>query len=376
MLKYVFRFIPLLLSTLFAFFSMIPAGFEKLEADISGQVERINQLEQGYKNGEIKSVDESSFFDGNLETEINNGLKFNELRYIATHNSYQTYSTEQLSKIFKNLSDLTFGLVSSKTADFVSPTITEQLNNGIYSLELDIETFDRKGEVSFTCMHSPCFEMGTSCYDFSLALKEIAMWSDNNPNHLPITIIIEPKEIFLPMKDMKFFNVGYAVEFDKTLREGLGDKLFTPADMLGDYDNFAQLRADDGWCEVKDMLGKVLILFHNCNVTEDYISIDESLRSQAMFPMLYADGADRECASFILANKPEELMKIREELLDEKKLVVRTRSDKFTEVTEDRRKYAFESGAQIISTDYPVKSYSADCDYIVSFGGIKTISIR
>ena len=90
MLKYVFRFIPLLLSTLFAFFSMIPAGFEKLEADISGQVERINQLEQGYKNGEIKSVDESSFFDGNLETEINNGLKFNELRYIATHNSYQT----------------------------------------------------------------------------------------------------------------------------------------------------------------------------------------------------------------------------------------------------------------------------------------------
>lgn len=376
MLKYIFRFIPLLLSTLITFFSMIPSSFEKLEEDITGQIERINQLEQSYKSDEIESVDESLFFDGNLEEEINSGLKFNELRYIATHNSYQTYSTKQLSKIFSNLSDLTFGLVSSKMADFVSPTITEQLDNGIYSLELDIETFDRKGEVSFTCMHSPCFEMGTSCYDFSLALKEIAMWSDNNPNHLPITIIIEPKETFLPMKNMKFFNIGYAVEFDKTLREGLGDKLFTPADMLGDYDNFAELRADDGWCEVKDMLGKVLILFHNCNVTEDYISLDESIKTQAMFPMLYAEGADRDCASFILANKPEELMEIREELLDEKKLVVRTRSDKFTEVTENRRKYAFESGAQIISTDYPVMMSHENGGYFVSFGGAKTISVR
>ena len=376
MLKYIFRFIPLLLSTLFTFFSMIPAGFEKLEADISGQVERITQLEQSYNSGDVDSVDELSFFDGDLEKEIKNGLKFNDLRYIATHNSYQTASTEQLSKIFRNLSDLTFGLVSEKTADFVSPTITDQLNNGIYSLELDIETFDRNGEVSFTCMHSPCFEMGTSCYDFSLTLKEIAMWSDNNPNHLPITIIIEPKETFLPMKSMKFFNVEYAKEFDKTLKAGLGDKLFTPSDMLGDYENFAQLRADDGWCEVKDMLGKVLVLLHECNVTEKYISIDESLKTQAMFPMLSADGADRDCASFILANKPEELMEIREELLDEKKLVVRTRSDKFTQISEERRKSAFESGAQIISTDYPVMGNAEREDYFVSFGGIKTISIR
>lgn len=136
---------------------------------------------------------------------------------------------------------------------------------------MDIEVFDRDGEVSFTCMHSPNLDMTTSCYDFSLGLKEIAMWSDNNPNHLPITIIVEPKQFFIPLKDMKALDIDYAKELDIMLREILGDKLFTPADMLRNYGSFGEMRAADDWCEVKDMLGKVLILLHEGSVTEKYI---------------------------------------------------------------------------------------------------------
>ncbi len=373
MIKYIFRFIPLVISTVIAFCSAFPASLEVLEEDIALQVQRVAALEQAYKNGEIEPVDETEFFDGNLEEELANGIKFNELRYIATHNSYQTQSTEEIKKVYRNLSDLTFGLVSAKTGDFVSPTITEQLNNGIYSMELDIETFDRNGEISFTCMHSPYIEMGTSCYDFELALKEISMWSDNNPNHLPITIIIEPKELFIPLEDMKFPNIDYIKEFDNTLKKGLGDKLFTPADMLGEYENFAALRADNGWCEVNDMLGKVLILLHDCNVTDYYIKTDNTLKTQAMFPMMYLEDSDNVNASFLIINKPAEAVKAKKEL-DEGNFVVRTRADKFTEVTKERRELAFESGAQIISTDYPVNSSLESDDYYVSFGGYKTIS--
>ena len=36
------------------------------------------------------------------------------------------------------------------------------------------------------------------------------------------------------LEDMKKFNIGYADEFDSVLRETLGEKLFTPDDMLRD----------------------------------------------------------------------------------------------------------------------------------------------
>lgn len=373
MIKYILKFIPLLISTVIAFVSLFSANAERLQVEIEEQKTRIAALEQAYNNGEIAPVDETAFFDGDLEEALDGGLKFNELRYIATHNSYQTEAVDEYKKIFKNLSELTFGLISEKSGEFVSPTVTEQLNNGIYSLEIDVETFDRDGEISFTCMHSPTLDMTTSCYDFSLLLKEISMWSDNNPNHLPITIIIEPKSLFIPLEDMKFFNLDYAMAFDEALRAGLGDKLFTPADMLRDYESFGAMRAADDWCEVKDMLGKVLILLHDCNVTEKYIKTDPTLKSQAMFPMLREEDTDRDCASFLLINDPDEAFELSEEIIKNGKFVVRTRADQFTGVSQENREFALASGAQIVSTDYPVKSDLQEGDYYLAFNGYKTI---
>lgn len=370
-IRYIVRLIPLIVSTLSLFFSLPSVGAERLAVEIEEQKSRIAALEQAYENGEITPVDQSVFFDGDLQAELNGGIKFNELRYIATHNSYQTESVEELKALYRNLSELTFGLVSGETADFISPTVTEQLNSGIYSLELDVEVIDKDGEVSFTCMHAPQIQMTTSCYDFALTLKEISMWSDNNPGHLPITIIIEPKETFLPMKNMKALDVDYAKALDSILREGLGSKLFTPADMLRDYENFAAMRQADDWCEVRDMLGKVLILLHEGNTTEKYIKLDPSLKSQAMFPILRPNDTDRDCASFLLINAPEDC---KSAYIYEQNFVVRTRADNFTSVTEKRREDAFACGAQIISTDYPVKEGLTEADYVVSFENNKTIS--
>ncbi len=374
-LNYIIGFIPLVVTTLSLFFSLPSVGAERLAKEIDEQVERIAALEQAYGNGEIAPVDQSVFFDGDLQAALDSGIKFNELRYTATHNSYQTESVDELKQLYGKLNELTFGLVSAKEADFVSPTLTEQLSSGIYSLELDIEVIDKKGDVSFTCMHAPQIQMTTSCYDFALAMKEIALWSDNNPNHLPITIIIEPKGFFLPMENMKSLNLDYAKVLDQTLRDTLGDKLFTPADMLRDYESFGAMRKADDWCKVKDMLGKVLILMHTCDTTEAYIKLDSSLKTQAMFPMLREEDTQRDCASFILLNDPRESLDDIKNAVEEDRLIVRTRADKFTEVTDERREKAFDSGAQIVSTDYPVKPGLSADDYVVSFGGNKTITL-
>lgn len=374
-LKYPFRFIPLLVSVLVLAFSLSEVSNTRLGVEIEEQARRIEELERSYLNGEIAPVDRNAFFNGDLQAELDAGLKFNAIRYTATHNSYQTESVDELKQIYRKLSDLTFGLVPENMADFVSPTLTDQLNSGIYSFEIDIEVFDRNGDISFTCMHNPRFQMTTSCYDFALAMKEIAMWSDNNPNHLPITVIIEPKESFLPIEDMKVLNLDYAKELDKTLRATLGDRLFTPADMLREYESFGEMRRADDWCKVKDMLGKVLILFHECKTTEGYIELDPTIRTQAMFPMLRAKDIDRDCASFLLINKPvNEFDDIQKALNN--KFIVRTRVDEFTKVTEKRREKAFESGAQIMSTDYPVRQGLTADDYVVCFGDMKTISVN
>lgn len=372
-LNRIIRWIPALLSAIIALVSVFPASLERLDEDAASQVSRIAALEQAYANGEIAPVDESAFFEGDLAAELEAGIKFNELSFLGTHNSYQTSAIEETKKLYDSLSTLTFGIYNPDAIEFESETLTDQLNCGLRSFEMDIETFERDGEISFTCMHSPYFEMSTSCYDFSLALKEISMWSDNNPNHLPLTIIIEPKKTFLPLENMKFFNIDYALALDETLKVNLGEKLFTPADMLRDYESFGEMRAADDWCKVKDMLGKVVVLLHEGEVTEEYIAVDSSVKSQAMFPMLREKDIDRDCASFILSNKPEELLEISEDVIGEKKIMVRTRADKFGQITDERRENAFASGANIISTDYPVRTDSEYGDYIVTFSGNTTV---
>lgn len=367
------RFVPALFATVIAFSSVFSASLETLEADKAEQVSRIAALEQAYMSGEIAPVDENGIYDGDLAEALESGIKFNELSFLGTHNSYQKVIIEETKKLYESLSALTFGLYSAENLDFESETLTDQLNCGIRSFEIDIETFDRDGEISFTCMHNPYFEMATSCYDFSLAMKEISMWSDNNPGHLPITLLVEPKSIFIPLEDMEFFNIEYAEALDDTLRETLGDKLFTPADMQRDYASFGEMRAADGWCEVKDMLGKVVVLLHDCSATEKYIAIDPAVKTQAMFPVLREGDVDRDCASVILCNKPEKLLKIKEDIINNRKIMVRTRADQFNRISEDARKNAFASGANIISTDYPVRTDTGYGDYVVTFGGKTTV---
>ena len=99
---------------------------------------------------------------------------------------------------------------------------------------------------------------------------------------------------------------------------------------------------------------------------------EKSIRTQAMFPMLTVTDADRDCASFLLMNKPKELLAAEDKVIGENKLIVRTRADKFAEITEERYELAMKSKANIVSTDYPPRTDNTDESYVVSFNG-KTV---
>lgn len=365
------RFISALLSViLFAFVGLpeiIEQSITEREKNIAGQIQRIEKLSEAYASGNYVEADESKLVGFDVKKAYADGVKFNEVAYIATHNSYQLQSVEAYRKIYRDLETVTFGLISGDAPLYSCDSLTEQFNVGIRSIELDIETVDDGEEVHFVCSHSPLIDMNSTCYNFELALKEIKMWSDANPGHLPITVIIEPKKLFIPDDGMKFFSLEYANILDGLVSEIFGEKLLTPADMMGDYGSLKEMREADGWLPLEDCAGKVIVLLHDTTVTDKYIEQDESIKTQAMFPMLRYKDRDKSYASILIVNDPEKAFKYKDELIFEKNLIVRTMLDTYGSYNEEDRRLSFESCAQILSTDYPKKSDMTDVDYYVDF---------
>lgn len=372
-IKFVYRYLAALLSVILCLFTSVPSiikeSAEEKAKNITEQAERIEQLEENYASGNYAEIDENSFANFDLDKAYADGVKINEISCIGTHNSYQLASVPSYCKLMEDISVVTFGLVSAEKPKFNSETLTEQFNVGVRSIELDIETVVSDGEISFVCNHSPVFDMTTTCYNFELALKEIAMWSDANPNHIPITIIIEPKTVFLPDGNMKYMNIEYINAFDSLLRNVLGSRLMTPADAMGDYASLKEMREADAWPTLKDAAGKILVLLHDTTVTDKYIKQDESIKTQAMFPMLRYDDIDKTYASFIIMNEPDDAKKHCEEVIGDRKLIVRTRADTFDDIDEATVAQAIASGAQIVSTDYPPKSDMTGVETVTSFDG-------
>ena len=345
----------------------ITAGSEQIQKNIEYQNERMEFLRNEYYS-DYTPCDESKIAAFDIEEAIENGVKYNEVQFLATHNSYQIAATEEFKKLYHTLSDLTFGILSTEMAEFTMDSFTEQLELGIRGLEIDIETVDKDGDVGFIVAHNPLVDNTTSCYDFEKAVEEIKLWSDHNPGHLPVTVIIEPKKLVPPVNHMKNFTMEYVGVLEEIIREKMGESLLTPKDMIGDYENFRDMRENDGWLTLERTMGKVLFLLHDTTVTSDYIRQDESIKSQVMFPMLRFDDRDKPYASFIIDNDPGKALSHESESLERCNLIVRTRADSFPKADEKRYEKANASSSQIMSTDFPVRKDEGKF-YVYSFDG-------
>ncbi len=363
-----------IMKTLWALIMVVFYALQVLAADVV-QVRKNTNTQNDYmsylKNEHYVNYtpcDESKLASFDINDAIKQGVKYNEVAFIATHNSYQTLAAKPYQKIVAALDNLTNGAVNSKKADFDMDTLTEQLELGIRSLEIDISPIKRFGKTNYIVCHFPFVDSASSCYDLEKALEEIKLWSDKNPGHMPISIIIEPKNDIPAIFGLKKFTADHAAEVDKIIREKLGDALLTPKDMMGNYENLKQMRENDGWLPLKDTMGKVLILLHDCNATDDYINQDITIKSQAMFPMLRYNDRYETYASFILDNDPASALNNQAETIDKCNLVVRTRADSYPNFSDERYAKAYACSAQIITTDYPIRAEESKY-HIYSFNG-------
>ncbi len=354
-----------LLGVLFA--STCIAGAAQTKKNIEYQENHLEYLRNEYYTDSYVPCDEQKLADFNIEEAYSQNVKINEIAVIGTHNSYQMTETLPNRMLMKILSFITFGAVTDKT-DFEMDTLTQQLEHGIRNIELDIETAVKGDDISFVVSHIPLIESVSSAYDFSKALEEIALWSDNNPDHLPVYLLIEPKSFVPPVNNLKSFTLDYALALDNEVKTILGDRLLTPQDAKGEYASLEEMRMHDAWPTLESAKGKIIVLMHTCDVTPEYIAIDETISTQAMFPMLDITDIDKSYASFILANKPKSAAANKNKTIDEKNLMVRTRADSYPSFSDERYKYTEVCGSHIITTDYPPRTVREN-EHTYTLGG-------
>ena len=357
-----------ILSLLVLIPSALSVSNRVVHENISLQNEHMDYLRnEFYQTYTPKAESRLTAFD--LDKAITDKVKFNEVSFIGTHNSYQLAATKEYARVFQAIDTATFGLISADRANFSMEPLTSQLEVGIRSFELDIQTVVENGKTGFTVSHIPFLDEPSNCYRLESALEEIKLWSDANPKHLPITLMIEPKEYLLPLRNMRGFTADYAAELDTLLREVFGETLLTPADMMGTHSSLKEMREQDDWLPLGDTMGEILVLLHDTSITHSYVMRDESIKTQAMFPMLSYGERDRSYASFILDNDPSDALSHKSELIDRCHLIVRTRADSFTNRDEKTAQAAIQSGAQILSTDYPPKTDGASSEVFAFDGG-------
>ena len=347
--------------------AMYISGFLQINKNIEYQNNHLQYLKTDYYTDSYTPCDEQKIADFDLEDAFSSGVRINEIAVVGTHNSYQLLATPQKLALEKVRSVLSSGKKGGN-ARFEMDTFTEQLERGVRNLEIDIETVDDAGKVSFIVTHNPVTDNVSSAYDFAKGPEEIATWADNNPDHLPVYLLIEPKGDVASKNNMKNFSLEYAVELDRVIAQNLGDRLLTPQKLKGDYESLEEMRMADEWPSLKEAAGKIIVLLHPCSVTDEYINIDQSLSSQVMFPMLRFEDIDKPYATYILDNEPENAMENNKKTVDEKNLMVRTRADNYPSFSDDGYLNAKKCGSHIITTDYPPRTVRPD-EHTFTFDG-------
>lgn len=347
--------------------SMYISGFLQINKNREYQNRHLEYLKTEYYTDSYTPCDEQKIADFDLKKAFADGVRINEIAVLGTHNSYQMLATPQ-KRVLENVRNILSSGDKGKKRDFEMDTYTEQLERGIRNLEIDIETVDKDGNISFIVTHDPITDNVSSAYDFAKGLEEIALWSDNNPNHLPVYLLIEPKGKVPSINHMKNFSAEYARVLDKIISEALGERLLTPKSMMEKYESLEEMRMSDGWPTLREAAGKIIVLLHPCDATQEYINIDISLSSQAMFPALNFESIDKSYTAFILDNDPADAAENNKKSVGEKNIMVRTRADNYPTFSEEKYNYADICGSHIITTDYPPRTVR-EGDHTYSFDG-------
>lgn len=324
----------------------------------------------------------SSLFLANAQTPVDDtALKLNQIQVIGTHNSYHAGIAANEAKLWQaKYAQAYQGL------DYQHQPLPLQFDSGVRQIELDIYAdtkgglyahpsgpqmvaaahlppdpdFDPTGVMNkpgFKVMHVQDVDYRSNCQPFTGCLQQVRQWSKAHPNHIPIFILIETKQGKpqgqLHLTEPEPFTSTTFDALDAEIRSVFQpDEMITPDDVRGNYNTLNEAVLAGNWPALSSARGKIIFLMDQHPVTPVYLEGHPSLRGRVIFTNSDPGQPD---AAFLERNDGPALDIAQ---LVRQGYLVRTRTDSDTKEarTDDTtvRDAMIASGAQLLSTDYPI----------------------
>ncbi|WP_421120446.1 phosphatidylinositol-specific phospholipase C1-like protein [Aquihabitans daechungensis] len=324
---------------------------------------------------------------------VDDDVHLNEIQVVGSHNSYKKMVSPEEEELRRS--------VIGSGADLMQyehpPLPIQFQSQKVRQIELDVfldesggryanpllRTAAGKGpydpkmqEPGIKALHIQDVDYATTCLTFIDCLQQIKGWSDANPSHVPIAVLVELKDDPLDFPGFTFTipekwtaaNIG---SVDDEIRSVMDDSdLLTPDDVRGSHPTLEDAVTTDGWPTLGESRGKVMFMMDNGGgYRTDYLSGHPTLEDRVLFTNAEPGNPD---AAFVKRNDPF-APDIPDLVTDG--YVVRTRSDADTREARDNdtgpRDAALASGAQWVSTDYqaPGMAVGFTTPYVVEIPG-------
>lgn len=328
----------------------------------------------------------------------NSEIKINQIQVLGSHNSFKEAIQPELLELLRAATNRNF-----EGLEYEHIPLSQQLDAGLRKLELDIYhdpqggrfaepygnklladagkealPYDPQGLMNtpgFKVMHGQDIDFRSNCLRLIDCLEELKIWSDQHPNHLPITISFNTKTSSpnrpgftnaLPYTPQAFDSLDLNI-----LSVIPKERIITPDLVKGDFETLEAAVLAKNWPLISESRGKFLFVLNDKNKQRqlNYRQGHPSLEGRVMF--IEAAPGEPE-AAFLFLNNP---IKQQDSIRKMVKLgyLIRTRADSGTKEARKgdytRFEAALTSGAQFISTDYYLPNEEFATGYQIKFPG-------
>ena len=322
-------------------------------------------------------------------------IRINQIQVIGSHNSYHAGLTPGVKAVLSEKNPK-----AARSLDYSHPPLTVQLDHGVRQLEIDIYAdkqggryahlvademiakaglsadapYDPQHEMNqpgFKVMHVAGIDQRSTCAMFTKCLREVQAWSTAHPRHVPIFLLIEAKQEkpALPgVPEAEPFTPAVFDDLDAEIRSVFSPaELITPDGLRRSSATLPEAIAKHGWPTLESTRGKVVFLLDNRVLTPVYSQGHPALRGRVLFTNSPAGTPESAFTELNDGTAAEINAAVKQGML------VRSRTDEGTEAarTNDtaRRDLVLQSGAQLVSTDYPPGEMSQWSEYVVALPG-------
>ncbi len=323
-------------------------------------------------------------------------LRLNEIQVIGSHNSYKTQPSDGLQaaiEFFVATLPPTEEVPDPGGLVYSHPPLAQQFEEqGIRQIELDVWVDGAGGKFAdpfgpevalllgqipgpdfdpddtmlnpgLKVLHVQDIDFRSTCLFFVACLEQVAAWSGEHPDHLPILILIELKEEVIDV-DLSTLGIAFAVptpwelqsllQLEDDIRSVFHDaRIIQPNDVRAGAPTLYEGIQAEGWPLLSESRGKVFFALDNEGAIRDvYTGQYPGLDGAILFTSSPTGSPE---AGFRKENDPSRTAPTIAELVADGYLV-RTRADADTVEARSndptRRDAALDSGAHFISTDY------------------------